>query len=42
MGSDAIVSFEEYFEQVEDPRVVGRCTHSLHTILFIVVTATIA
>ena len=42
MVSDAIVSFEEHFEQVEDPRVVGRTTHSLHTILFIAVTATIA
>ncbi len=36
------VSFEKQFEQVEDPRVVGRCTHSRHTILFIAVTAMIA
>jgi len=42
MISDAVVSFEECFELVEDPRVVGRTTHSLHTILFIVVAATIA
>jgi hypothetical protein len=40
--SDAIVSFLECFEQVEDPRVPGRTTHSLHTILFIVVAAIIA
>ena len=32
MGSDAVVLFEEYFEKVGDPRVAGRCTHSLHTI----------
>jgi len=42
MVTDALVSFEECFEFVEDPRVVGRTTHSLHTILFIVVAATIA
>ena len=42
MVSDAVVSFEQCFEQVEDPRVVGRTTHSLHTILFVAVTATIA
>ena len=42
MISDAIVSFEKYFDEVEDPRVVGRTTHSLHTILFIAVAATIS
>jgi predicted transposase YbfD/YdcC len=42
MVSDGVVSFEEHFEPVEDPRVVGRCTHSLHAILFIAVTATVA
>lgn len=42
MISDAVVSFDENFEQVEDPRVAGRTTHSLHTILFIAVAATIA
>ena len=42
MISDAIVSFEKYFDEVEDPRVVGRTTHSLHTILFITVAATIS
>ena len=39
MVIDGVVSFEDHFEQVEDPRVVGRCTHSLHSILFIAVTA---
>ena len=39
---DTIVSFEEYFDQVEDPRVLGRTTHSMHTILFITVAATIS
>jgi hypothetical protein len=42
MVADAIASFAECFEHVEDPRVVGRTTHSLHTILFLVVAATIA
>ena len=42
MFADAVVSFEECFEDVQDPRVVGRSTHSLHTILFIAVAATIA
>ena len=42
MVGDAIESFEECFEHVEDPRVIGRTRHSLHTILFIVVSATIA
>jgi len=42
MVSDAVVSFRECFEPVEDPRVIGRTTHSLHTILFIAVAATIA
>lgn len=42
MVADAVVSFKECFEHVKDPRVVGRTTHSLHTILFIVVAATIA
>ena len=42
MVADSVVSFEEHFELVEDPRIVGRTTHSLHTILFIVVAATIA
>lgn len=42
MVSDAVVSFEEHFEHVEDARVVQRTTHSLHTILFIAVAATIA
>lgn len=40
--ADGVVSFQEQFEQVVDPRVVGRTTHSLHSILFIAVTATIA
>jgi predicted transposase YbfD/YdcC len=42
MLADSVVSFTECFEHVEDPRVVGRTTHSLHTVLFIVVAATIA
>lgn len=42
MDTDAVVSFEEHFAQVDDPRVVGRTTHSLHTILFIAVAATLA
>lgn len=42
MVADAVVSFGKCFEHVEDPRVVGRTTHSLHTILFLVVAATIA
>jgi predicted transposase YbfD/YdcC len=42
MVSEGVVSFQEYFQIVDDPRVVPRCTHSLHSILFIAVTATIA
>jgi len=42
MASRSVVSFQDCFEHVEDPRVVGRTTHPLHTILFIVVAGTIA
>lgn len=42
MVTDGVVLFKECFEQVEDPRVVGRTTHSLHSILFIAVAATVA
>jgi predicted transposase YbfD/YdcC len=42
MFLDTIDSFEECFDQVEDPRVLGRTTHSMHTILFITVAATIS
>ena len=42
MVGNAIDSFDVCFEQVDDPRVAGRTRHSLHTILFIAVTATIA
>jgi len=42
MVSDALLSFEEFFQTVDDPRVVPRCTHSLHTLLFVAVAATIA
>ena len=42
MVADALLSFEEYFQTVDDPRIVPRCTHSLHTILFLIVAATIA
>lgn len=40
--ADTLVSFKECFEIVEDARVVGRSTYSLHSILFIAVAATIA
>lgn len=42
MVVDGVVLFAEHFEQVDDPRVVGRTTHSLHSILFIAVAATVA
>jgi predicted transposase YbfD/YdcC len=42
MVSDVLLSFEEYFQAIDDPRVVPRCTHSLHAILFLTVAATIA
>jgi len=42
MVSDAMLSLEDCFQVVDDPRVVPRCTHSLHTLLFIAVAATIA
>jgi len=42
MVSDALLSFEDCFQVVDDPRVVPRCTHSLHAILFVAVAATIA
>jgi predicted transposase YbfD/YdcC len=42
MVSDALLSFEDHFQAVDDPRVVPRCTHSLHTILFVAVAATVA
>jgi predicted transposase YbfD/YdcC len=42
MVSNALLSFEDYFQAVDDPRVVPRCTHSLHTILFVAVASTIA
>ena len=42
MVAHAIGLFEECFEKVDDPRVLGRTTHSLHNILFIAVTGTIA
>jgi len=34
--------FHDCFDQVEDPRVAGRTTHPLNSILFLVVAATIA
>jgi predicted transposase YbfD/YdcC len=37
-----VLSFQECLEVVEDPRVTGRCSHPLSTILFLVVTAVIA
>jgi predicted transposase YbfD/YdcC len=42
MVTDSTVSFEDCFEKVDEPRVLGRTTHSLQSILFIVVAATIA
>ena len=42
MVSDAMLSFEECFQAIDDPRIVPRCTHSLHSILFVAVAATIA
>lgn len=39
---DGVVLFEEHFEQVDDPRIAGRTIHSLHSILFISVAATVA
>jgi len=42
MVATGAVSFEKHFEQVDDPRVIERTAHSLHSILFIAVTATIA
>ena len=34
--------FHDCFDQVDDPRVQGRTVHPLNSILFLVVTATIA
>ncbi len=42
MVSDALLSFVESFQAIDDPRIVPRCTHSLHTILFVAVASTIA
>lgn len=42
MLQPAVRKFHECFQIVVDPRVKGRCAHSLHAILFIVVSAVIA
>lgn len=42
MPQAQVLSFQQCFEVMEDPRVVGRCSHPLNTILFLVVTAVIA
>lgn len=42
MPQDQMLSFQECFEVVEDPRVGGRCDHPLDSILFLVVAAVIA
>lgn len=42
MVASGLESFESCFEKVDDPRIVNRCDHSLHSILFIAVAATIA
>jgi DDE_Tnp_1-associated len=42
MLQPAVRKFHECFQLVDNPRVKGRCEHSLHTILFLVVSAVIA
>ncbi len=42
MLQPAVRKFHDCFQHVEDPRVTGRCDHSLHSILFLVVSAVIA
>lgn len=42
MLQPAIRQFHECFKFVDDPRVKGRSVHSLHSILFIIVSAVIA
>lgn len=42
MLQPAVRKFHDCFQHVDDPRVKGRCDHSLHSILFLVVSAVIA
>ena len=42
MATDQVLSFQQCFEVVEDPRVAGRCDHRLDSVLFLVVAAVIA
>lgn len=42
MLTDQVLSFQSCFEQVEDPRVRGRCDHPLSSVLFLVVAAVIS
>jgi hypothetical protein len=42
MATKQFAEFHECFNFIEDPRVKGRCGHSLDTILFLIVTAVIA
>ena len=42
MQSEQVLSFQSCFEQVEDPRVGGRCAHPLNSVLFLVVAAVIS
>lgn len=41
MALDSLVSFEDCFGEVTDPRLLARTRHSLHSVLFIAVAATI-
>lgn len=42
MLGEQVRSFQACFEQVEDPRVGGRCAHPLDSVLFLIVTAVIS
>lgn len=42
MSTAQVLSFQQCFEVVEDPRVLGRCGHPLNSVLFLVVAAVIA
>ncbi len=42
MSTAQVLSFQQCFEVVEDPRVVARCGHPLDSVLFLVVAAVIA
>ncbi len=42
MLQPAVRKFHDCFQHIDDPRVKGRCDHTLHSILFLVVSAVIA